>query len=105
MMFSVNNRIVVEVYQKEGLRAKVQGGIATPGQRDGLKPLKVLVGAKLSDGTLIPQGALVYVPEEVLHNHAWATKALTCDTIPGKFIVLETSYIVCYEIPEGNLRA
>lgn len=91
--YSINNRVIVEQYIKEALKAKVQGGIATPGQRDGLKGLKVLVDAKLSDGTIIPKNSVVYVKEEALHSHPWAVKPLTCDKISERFMILESSYI------------
>lgn len=93
MTFSVNNRLVLEQYVKEGLKAKVQGGIATPGQRDGLKPLKVLISTTLSDGRHVPQGSLAYIREEILHTHPWASKPLTCDTLPGKFMIVELNYV------------
>lgn len=95
-MYSLNNRIIVEQYIKEGLKAKIQGGIATPGQRDGLKGLRVLVDAFLSNGTTVtkvPKGATVYIREEVLHSHPWASKPLTSDKIEGKFLIVELSYV------------
>jgi hypothetical protein len=103
MMFSVNNRVITEPYVKEGLKARVQGGIATPGQRDGLKGLKVLVSAKLSDGTIIPKGSTIYVREEALHTHPWASKPLSSDVL-GSFLIVEATYVECYEIHEGALR-
>ena len=93
MLFSLNNRLIVEQYVKEGLKAKVQGGIATPGQRDGLKGLKVLVNAILPNGDVLYRGSTVYVREEVLHNHPWASKPLTCDAIPDKFMIVELSFV------------
>ena len=93
MTFSINNRIVTEAYAKEALKAKVQGGIAIPGQRDGLKGLKVLVSAYLSDGRHVPKGSTVYIREEVLHTHAWASKPLSCDTLPTKFLLVDLQFI------------
>lgn len=92
-MFSLNNRIIVEPYIKEGLKPKISGGIATPGQRDGLKGLKVLVDAYLSDGTKVEVGDKVYIREEVLHTHPWASKTLTCDSIEGKFLIVDLTYV------------
>jgi len=92
MTFSVNNRLVVEQYIKEGLKAKIQGGLATPGQRDGLKGLRVLVGATINYNGVtknVPAGSIAYIREEVLHNHAWASKPLTCDTISEKFLLVD----------------
>jgi hypothetical protein len=93
MTFSLNNRLVLEQYIKEGLKPKMQGGIATPGQRDGLKGLQVLVGTTLSDGRKVPKGSIAYIREEVLHTHPWASKPLTCDTLPGKFMIVDLPYI------------
>lgn len=92
-MFSLNNRIIVEQYIKEGLKAKVSGGIATPGQRDGLKGLKVLVEAHLTDGTKVYAGDKAYIREEVLHTHPWASKTLTCESIEGKFLIVDLTYV------------
>lgn len=99
MTFSLNNRLVLEQYVKKALEAKREGGIATPGQRDGLRGLKVLIDAYLSDGRYIPKGSTAYIREEVLHTHAWASKLLNCDTIPVKFLLVESSYVEFFDIP------
>jgi hypothetical protein len=93
MIFSLNNRLVLEEYVKEGLKSRVVGGIATPGQRDGLKKLKVLVGTKLANGTDIQQGSYAYLREEALHNQPWASKFFTCDGIEGKFMIVDLQWI------------
>ena len=59
MTFSLNNRLVLETYVKKSLEAKVQGGIATPNQKDGVKGLRVLVEATLNDGRRIPVGSTI----------------------------------------------
>jgi len=100
MTFSLNNRLVLEQYIKEGLKAKVMGGIATPGQRDGVKGLQVLVDAYLSDGRKIPKGSMAYIREEILHTHQWASKPLTCDTLPMKFLLVESTYVEFFDLPE-----
>lgn len=99
MTFSLNNRLIVEQYVKEALKAKVLGGIATPGQRDGLKGLTVLADAYLSDGRHIPKGSVAFIREEILHTHAWASKPLTCDTIEGKFLIVELAHIEFFNTP------
>jgi hypothetical protein len=101
MTFSLNNRVVLEQYIKEGLKAKISGGIATPGQRDGLKGLRVLMDAYLTDGRHIPKGSVAYLKEEVLHSHQWASKPLTCDTIDGKFLIVDLSFVEFFDTP-GN---
>ena len=96
MKFSLNNHLIVKPYTKEALKPKTQGGIAMPGQRDGLKGLEVLVTATISDGRLykeIPKGSTVYVKEETLHTQAWASKTFICDGVEERFMILESVYI------------
>lgn len=99
MIFSLNNRLVLEEYVKEGLKSKVMGGIATPGQRDGIKKLKVLVSTRLADGRDIPEGSYAYVREEALHTQTWSSKLFTSDAIPGKFILVDLPWIEFIETP------
>ena len=97
-MFSVNNKLILEVYVKEGLKAKISGGIATPGQRDGVKGLKLLVDASTATHGNIPAGSLAYIKEEVLHNHSQTIfKHLTCDAIPDKFMSVDLQYVEFFE--------
>ncbi len=98
-MFSINNRLILEQYVKEGLKPKMQGGIATPGQRDGLKGLKVLMEARLNDGTKIPVGSIAYIREEVLHTHPWASKPLSFEETNSKFLIVELSYVEFIALP------
>jgi hypothetical protein len=100
MKFSINNRLILETYVKKALEARREGGIATPGQRDGLKGLKVLVDAYLSDGRHIPKGSVAYIREEELHSHAWASKPYTCDTIESKFILVDHIHVSFFDIVE-----
>ena len=104
MIFSLNNRLIVEEYVKEGLKATVMGGIATPGQRDGIKKLKILVGTKLSDGRDVPEGSYAFIREEVLHVHQWASKPLTCSGIPGRFLIVELPYVEFIEAVNPKLN-
>lgn len=90
---SLNNRIIVEAYKKDGLRSTERNGFAFVDQKLSLKGLTVLVDAKLSDGTFIPKGSMAYIKEETLHTHPWAQKALECDKIEGKFLIVEMSYV------------
>jgi hypothetical protein len=102
MTFSLNNRLILEQYVKEGLKSEVRGGIATPGQANGLKGLKVLIHAVLTlpDGPReIPVGSTAYIKEEILYNAAWAAKPLTCNTLPGKFMIVDLCHIEFFDIP------
>lgn len=101
MTFSPNDRLVLEVYKKEGLRSEIRGGIATPGQRDGVKGLRVLVGTTFSDGRHIPAGSVAYIREEILHNPSFAQKVLKCDFIKEPFIMAPRQDIEFINIPDG----
>jgi hypothetical protein len=86
--------LVLEQYVKEGLKANISGGLATPGQRDGVKGLKVLMECHLATGEVIPKGSIAYIKEETLHNHSNTMfKPLTCATMPGKFMIVDLTYI------------
>lgn len=91
-MFSVNNRLIVEPYIKGGLESNVQNGIATPGQKDGVKGLKLLMRFQFPNGHWVEPGSLVYIREEVLYQ-PWASKLLTCPAIEGKFMIVELTYV------------
>lgn len=102
MIFSVNNRLVLEPYIKEGLKSKVSGGIAIPGQRDGLKGLLVLMDTRLSDDREIPKGSTAYLREETLHTQAFASKPLSCAILPNKFIIVDIQFIEFFDILESQ---
>lgn len=102
MTFSLNNRLILEPYVKEALRREVIGGIATPGQRDGMKGLKTLMPTRLTDGREIPAGSIAYIREETLHSQPWATKHFSSDTLPTKFIVVDLTYVEFISTPDGD---
>lgn len=90
---SVNGKLVLEAYKKEALRANVSNGFARPDQKVTVKGLKVLVDAKLNDGTLIPKGSLAYIKEENLHTQAWAQKNYESDAVGVPFILADSSNV------------
>lgn len=90
---SMNNRLIVEAYKKEGLKSSINNGFAMIAQKVSLKGLKVLMDAKLADGTFVPKGSTAYVKEETLHTQQWAQKALEVDTIPVPFLIIDLSYV------------
>jgi len=90
---SVNNRLIVEAYKKEALRATEKNGFAFVSQKLSLKGLKVLMEARLSDGTIVPKGSVAYVKEETLHTQQWAQKAMDCDAIEGQFLILDLNHV------------
>lgn len=90
---SMNNRLIVEAYKKEALRATEKNGFAMVSQKITLKGLKVLVDAKLNDDTLVPVGSIVYIKEEVLHTQAWAQKPLECEAIGEPFLIVDLNFV------------
>lgn len=101
MTFSLNDRLVLEVYKKEGLRSEIRGGIATPGQRDGVKGLRVLVSTTFSDGTHVPVGSIAYVREEIMHNPGFAQKILKSDFLKEPFIIADRQNVEFITTPDG----
>lgn len=94
--YSVNNRIVVEPYKKEELKAQIKGGLALIGQKQTVKGLKLLVDADWSKDMALfsaRAGDTVYIKEEVLHNHPSVKGTLQSDAIQGEFLVLDASLI------------
>lgn len=102
MKFSLNNHLILEPYVKRGLEAKREGGIATPGQKDNLEGLKLLIDFHLPDGFVIPAGAIAFIKEETLHTHGWASKILTSPYIEGKFIIAEFSCVEGFSVADSN---
>jgi hypothetical protein len=100
MTFSVNNKLVLEPYHKEGLRPETKNGLITPGQRDGIKGLKVLIGTTLSDGTSVPAGSIAFFREEVLHNAAWAFKRFKSEFFTGEFILAPSDQVDFISTPD-----
>ena len=104
---SFNNRLIVEAYiTDKSLRASVNNGFAMIDQKVQLKGLKVLVDAKLAighDTLLIRAGSTAYIKEELLHAQPWATKKLTCETMPGvQFIVVDLNHVEFIAPPSGE---
>lgn len=90
---SLNSKLIVEAYKKEGLRANVQNGFARLDQKLTVKGLKVLMDAKLSDGTVVEKGATAYIREESLHTQQWAQKVLESDGVSQPFIIVDASNV------------
>ena len=98
---SVNNRLVLETYKKEALKSTgTNTGFAMISQKVTVKGLKVLMDAKLSDGTFVAKGSTAYIREEELHTKQWAQKPLECATIPGQFIIVDISQIEFISPPQ-----
>lgn len=106
MTFSLNGQLVLEVYVKKALEANRQGGIATPGQRDSVHGLKVLMDYHEGpDGINIPKGSTAYIREEILHTHGWASKPMSSPFLPCKFIIGERVHVAWFDIPDEKPAA
>ncbi len=95
-LMSLNDFLIVEPYkQGQGLKAEVKNGFAFVKQKMELVPLKLLVEAKLTDGSYIPAGSSIYVQEEYLTTHEWAKKVKKAESALGsqEFIIVELKYI------------
>lgn len=90
---SMNNRLVVEAYKKEGLKSSVSNGFAMIAQKVVVKGLMVLMDAKLNDGTFVPKGSTAYVREETLHTQQWAQKTLEADFLKVPFLIIDLNYV------------
>jgi hypothetical protein len=97
---SLGTKLVCEAYKKEALRAKEVNGFARLDQKDTLKGLKVLVAAKLPDGSYIKKGSKAYIKEELLHAGPWAQKSYTSDAFEGRFFMVDMIYIDFVVPPE-----
>lgn len=90
---SLNNKLIVEVYKKEALRSKIKDGFAFVDQKLTLKGLKILVNAKLNDGTLIPMGSYAYIKEETLHTQQWAQKSYESSFFDQPVLIVDMIYV------------
>jgi len=94
-MNSINNKLILEVYKTDkSLKGEISNGFARISQKSTLKGLKVLVDARLSDGTIYKARAVAYIPEQILHTSQWATHALSCDGLEEPFILVDLAHVV-----------
>jgi hypothetical protein len=107
---SYNNRLIVEAYVTDkSLRANVSNGFAKIEQKVQLKGLRVLVDGMIAIGNTpvrVPAGHIAYIKEELLHTQPWATKKLTCETMPGvEFIIVDANHVEFVAPPEEKPAA
>lgn len=92
MKYSLNGRIILEVYKTDGsIKSEIKGGLAFAQQKTALKGLRVLMDTT-SHNVGYPSvhaGDIAYIREEDLHNKDWAKKPLTCGEIPEPFIIVD----------------
>jgi hypothetical protein len=97
MLYSLNDRIVLQAYEDKGLQATRESGFALVQAKIKAVALKVLVEARLSDGTIIPKGIKAYVPEEFAKTSPIAKRVLESDKIEGKFFVMDVKDVIFFE--------
>lgn len=91
---SFSNKLILEAYNNDKIiKTENRNGLAFVDQKTKVKPLKLLVNAKLIDGTVIAKGSKAYVKEEQLFSQPWAKKILESDSIEGKFIVVDIGQV------------
>lgn len=90
---SMNGRLIVEAYSKEGLKATISNGFAMIEQKVSVKGLTVLLDAKLADGTIVEKGSTAYIREESLHTAPWATKRYASPFISGEFMIVDITNV------------
>jgi len=100
---SLNNKLVLETYKKEALRSKVENGFAKLDQKSTVKGLRVLMDAKLADGTFITKDSTAYIKEETLHTQAWAQKSFESGALEGHFLIADLSYVE-FVVPPAECR-
>jgi hypothetical protein len=102
---SFNGKLVLEAYQPKGLQEEKKSGWVTVSQKGRLESLKVLVDAKLTDGTTILAGSIVYIREEVLHSAPWAKNRFKNNLLTEEFILAnigDVEYINPISPPMGE---
>lgn len=93
MIVTLNNLFILEPYQQgQGIRTEVRAGLALPGQKLNLVPLKLKADAKV-DGQIFKAGSVAYIPEDVLMTAQWAKMTRKAPDIEGEFILVESRYV------------
>lgn len=87
---SFNNKLIVEPYKNDKIvKSEVRSGLAFIGQKKHSVPLKLLLNAKLNDGTIILKGSTVYIKEELLFTQEWAKKVLESEATDGQYMLVD----------------
>lgn len=91
---SLNDRLILEAYTDDrSLKSDVKSGFAMISQKVTLKGLKVLMNAKLNDGTIIEKNSTAFVQEELLVTQGWAKKTFKCDGLEEQFIIVDMRFV------------
>jgi hypothetical protein len=93
MIIALNGLFILEPYQQgQGIRTEVRAGLALPGQKLNLVPLKLKADTKV-DGQLFKAGSIAYIPEDILMTSQWAKLTRKAPDIDGEFILVESRYV------------
>lgn len=104
MSYSINSRLITELYIPKEAKSEVIGGVARPTQKSLVRGLKLLMDAVLPNGEHIVKGSTIFFREEVLDTHPCFKKALKCDTLPTQFMLVEAQLVDFIEPPsEGSV--
>lgn len=102
--YSLNDKLILEPYDHgQGLKTEIRNGLAFVQQKVNLVPLKVLVEARLNDGSYIPAGSLVYLEEDALcgKTASWAKTVRKCQALGEQpFIVVDKHHVVMVDTRE-----
>jgi hypothetical protein len=102
------NVVFCEPYQKTGVESVAKKGLALGArQKISVAKLKALADAEVFYGThsfIIKKGWLVLVNEESLHIGATGKQQMECEGVNGKFIVIDSPYIVGVDFNEVSSK-
>lgn len=98
-MISLNDTFLVEPYEQgQGLKGNIKSGFAYIAQKQNLIGLKLVIDAKLSDGSVVKAGSKIYIAEDLLTTQEWAKKNKTADFTEGKeFVIVEKRFVTAVE--------
>lgn len=103
--YSMNDKLILEPYDHgQGLKTEIRNGLAFVQQKVNLVPLRVLVEARLNDGSYIPAGSVAYIEEDILcgKTATWAKTIRKCDALGDqRFIVVDKQHVVMVDTKEN----
>lgn len=99
--YSLNNQLVLEKYKTNGsMKAVERNGMSFISQKVSVVGLKVLLDAKLANGTYVRKGATAYIKEALLFSQPWAKETLQSNAIEGEFMLIDAAH-VSFIVPEA----
>jgi len=99
MKTSYNDSLILETYkQGQGIKTEVKSGFAFVSQKSKLIGLKLLMDAKLNDGSFLSKGVTAYIPEDHLATMPWAKNVKTSDALDKQeFLVVPLKEVVFFD--------